>query len=115
MKVFVVKISRIEQIPREPRNYHPSKLIRYTVYGISSSSLYHYIQHTYSLNYVALENLLSCSFLPHVMLHAAKIIVCVHAIFSTYMDSRLIMFEKELFARYCQSPVGKLTFSDRVS
>ena len=32
MKVFVVKISRIEQNPRKPQNFHPSKLIRYTVY-----------------------------------------------------------------------------------
>ena len=28
---FVVKISKIEQNPRKPRNFHPSKLFHYTV------------------------------------------------------------------------------------
>ena len=31
MKIFVVKISRIEQNPRKPQNFHPLKLIRYTI------------------------------------------------------------------------------------
>ena len=31
-KIFVVKISRIEQYSREPQNFHPSKLIHYMVY-----------------------------------------------------------------------------------
>ena len=31
LKTFVFKISRIEQNPQKPQNFHPSKLIRYTV------------------------------------------------------------------------------------
>ena len=57
---------------------------------------YHYVQHTYSLNHVAPENLFFYPFLPHVSLHTAEIIVCVHALYSTYVASLLIIFEKEL-------------------
>ena len=34
LKFFVLNISRIEQNLRKPRNCHPSKLIRYTVFQI---------------------------------------------------------------------------------
>ena len=70
---------------------------------------YHYVQHTYSLNYVALEIFSSCPFLPHVILRTTKIIACVHTLYSTYVASRLITFVKELLTRYCQSLSDKLT------
>ena len=59
--------------------------------------------------------IVSCPFLPHVILCATKVIVYVHAIFSAYMASWSITFQKKLFIRYCQSLVDKLTFSDWVS
>ena len=31
LKIFVVKILKIEQNPQKPQNFHTSKLIRYTV------------------------------------------------------------------------------------
>ena len=39
------------------------------------------------------------SFWPHAILRVAKIIFCAHALYSTYVTSRSITFEKELFAR----------------
>ena len=53
---------------------------------------------TYSSSHVALKIFFSCPFLPHAILRAAKIIVCAHALYSTYVASRSITFEKELFA-----------------
>ena len=70
-----------------------------------STTLYYYkFQHTYFLNHVALENLSpvlasvpSCH--AHVILRAAKIIVCAQALYSTFVASRSITLAKELLAR----------------
>ena len=40
MKIFVVKISRIEQNLRKHQNFHPSKLIRYTVHHSNNLTLH---------------------------------------------------------------------------
>ena len=74
------------------------------------------VYHHYYIIYILLESrntgkyFSPVPFLPQVILHTTKIIVCVHTIFSTYVASQSIAFEKELFARYCQSLIDKLTF-----
>ena len=68
-------------------NYRPISLL-YNISKVLKSLIHDKI----------IQHVSTCPFLPHVILHASKIVVCVHAIFSTYMASRSITFEKELFA-----------------
>ena len=62
-------------------------------HGISSL-----LQHTYSLNHIALEIFFSCPLLPNVILCAAKIIVCVHAV--QYISSAASLYFPYDFCLY---------------
>ena len=62
LKIFVVKISRIEQYLRKPGNFHPLKFTRYKVYKIifHNSSAFLYV--TPQLTYTQLPYLIQISY-----------------------------------------------------